>query len=115
MVSDCADGSYEKECGKLNMFFLLVIMDNFNCEKLGHEAFMSHSCLPEHVWFSCLCKGTQKCMPISRACDGFADCDDRTDEGGQCSKFQALCNYYMLLQICLRFDYKLLKQYALPK
>jgi hypothetical protein len=91
MVSDCADGSYEKECGKLITFFLLVIMDNFNCEKSGLEAFMSHSCLPEHVWFSCLSKGTQKYMPISRACD------DRTDEGGQCSKFQVLCYHYLAI------------------
>jgi hypothetical protein len=29
-------------------------VDNSNCEKSGSEAFMDHSCLPEHGWFSCL-------------------------------------------------------------
>jgi hypothetical protein len=76
-------------------------VDNSNCEKSGSEAFMNHSCLPEHGWFSCLSKGTQKCMPISRACDGYADCDDRTDEGGQCSKFQALCYHYLAINIIM--------------
>ncbi|KAK4005331.1 hypothetical protein OUZ56_007048 [Daphnia magna] len=64
-VADCADGSDEKECGP--------------------DAYMNHSCLPEHGWFSCLSKGSKKCMPISRACDGYVDCDDGADEGGQCN------------------------------
>jgi len=77
---------------------------------------MNHSCLPEHGWFSCLSKGTKKCMPITRACDGYADCDDGADEGGQCSKFQA-CYHFLAINTILRvrFDYKLLKRFTLPK
>lgn len=56
----------------------------------GPDAYMNHSCLPEHGWFSCLSKGSKKCMPISRACDGYVDCDDGADEGGQCSKLNKL-------------------------
>ena len=55
---------------------------------------MNHSCIPEHGFFSCLSKGTYKCLPISRACDGNADCDDGGDEGGQCCKFLGSSDHF---------------------
>ena len=70
-------------CNQLKIVILIIYVIFFFT---GPDGYLSQSCLPEHGWFSCQNKGAKKCMPISRACDGFADCDDRSDEGGLCSK-----------------------------
>lgn len=60
-----------------------------------------HQCLPEHGWFSCSTKGATKCMPINRACDGYEDCDNGSDEGGLCSMSftPSLVNYYLIYRL----------------
>ena len=70
-IANCTDGADEKECGKKD--FLLVSMYMWWIVNLlgviGADAYMNHSCIPDH---GCLNKGNKKCMPISRACDGYA-------------------------------------------
>lgn len=52
------------------------------------DALNYRNCFPENGWFTCLIdKGTEKCMPIERACNSFNDCEDHSDEGGMCSKY----------------------------
>ena len=62
----------------------------------------------EHGWFSCRNKGTKKCMPIRRACDGYPDCDDRVDEGGLCSNSTILLSLKLALRSFL-FPLKILQ------
>lgn len=74
---DCSDGSDEGDfCSKLNS----QIDSCFLKASIQFEDYRQCDLTTE---FQC---DIQRCLPLSRKCDGYFNCDDRTDELN-CSQF----------------------------
>ena len=72
------------------MFKLSLFLGNRSCNGSYCHKHHSLSGFLECDFPSKFCDNQTKCIQVHQFCDGEFNCDDKSDEGGQCGKLKSL-------------------------